>query len=77
MGKEIFSGKFYKESLTSMTISYGLNQLVTCGDGSVKISELSNLQDCIAVLNFDVYQSTPIALEFSDDSSFLTVMTSS
>ena len=75
MGQEIFHGKNFKDSLSSLDISIPLNKSVSCGDSFVKVQELSNLQDFTDVLTIDEGRTTPLRAIFSEDGQFLTVST--
>jgi WD repeat-containing protein 19 len=43
MGQELFHGKIFKDSFVSLDISSPLGKVASCGDNSIKIHEISNI----------------------------------
>jgi WD repeat-containing protein 19 len=77
IGQELFQSRNHKDNLTDIAISPALSKAATCGDGSVKVMELSDLKDVYAILNLEDDRGGLLGLEWSDDGGFLTVATKS
>eukprot|EP00842_Homolaphlyctis_polyrhiza_P006436 jgi/Hompol1/6794/HPOL_005093-RA len=75
LGTELFQSKSYKDCLNDVVISRVLNTAATCGDSSIKIHDLSNLQDVSSIITLENERGTLEKLQYSDDGQFLTVGT--
>ncbi|KAJ3330817.1 WD repeat-containing protein 19 [Blyttiomyces sp. JEL0837] len=77
IGQELFQAKNHKDSLNDLAISSILGKVATCGDGTVKVHELSDLKDVYAILNLEEDRGGLLGLEWTDDGGFLSVGTKS
>jgi hypothetical protein len=55
-----------------MVISQSLDQLLTCGDNSLKVHDMTDIKIIHEIVNFgDDFR--PLKLSLSDDAQFLTI----
>lgn len=76
VGQELFQVKNHKNILTGITISLAVGKAASCGDNTVKIHDLTNLQETSSVIT--LAQETGIdGVEWSADGQLMAVCTSS
>ncbi|KAI8831390.1 hypothetical protein BC829DRAFT_409646 [Chytridium lagenaria] len=77
IGQELFQTRNHKDTLCNIAVNPMISKAATCGDGSVKVHELTDLKDVYAILDLEDERGALEALDWTDDGGFLTVGTKS
>ncbi|XP_068448207.1 WD repeat-containing protein 19 [Clinocottus analis] len=75
IGHEIYQAHNHRDSLNSVAISPAINKAASCGDNSIKIHELSELNDISNVVQLDDETKGLDQLNWTDDGQLLAVST--
>ncbi|CAG5939375.1 unnamed protein product [Menidia menidia] len=75
IGGELYQAHNHKDSLNSVAISPALNKAATCGDNSIKIYELSDLNDISSIVQLDDETKGLDQMSWTDDGQLLAVST--
>lgn len=73
LGQELFQIRDQKDTLEAFVISTELGQVALCGHSSVKIHDLSDIKDVVAVITVDEEQGKLDSVDWTDDGQFLTI----
>uniref|UniRef100_A0A1B6EAI7 WD repeat-containing protein 19 n=1 Tax=Clastoptera arizonana TaxID=38151 RepID=A0A1B6EAI7_9HEMI len=73
VGQELFQAKNHRDALTDISISHSLGKVASCGDNTIKIHEMSSLQDTPNVISLDEEVER---LGYSEDGQLLATATS-
>ncbi|KAJ3203000.1 WD repeat-containing protein 19, partial [Dinochytrium kinnereticum] len=73
IGQELFQTRNHRDALCNIAVSQSVSKAATCGDGSVKVHELTDLKDVYAILDMEEERGALEALDWSEDGGFLTV----
>lgn len=74
VGQELFQIKNHKDSLTDISLSENIGKVATCGDSTVKIHSLQNLEETEKMIS--VTGETGInKVEWSTDGTMIAVVT--
>ncbi|XP_030765268.1 WD repeat-containing protein 19 [Sitophilus oryzae] len=74
VGQELFQTRNHKNLLTDIAVCESIGKAASCGDSSVKIHDLSNLQETSSVLNLP-QESGLERISWSSDGQLLAVIT--
>ncbi|XP_056265866.1 WD repeat-containing protein 19 isoform X2 [Pseudoliparis swirei] len=75
IGHELFQVHNHRDRLNSVAISSAINKAASCGDNSIKIHELSELNDIINVVQLDDETKGLDQLNWTEDGQLLAVST--
>uniref|UniRef100_A0A8C3GBG4 WD repeat-containing protein 19 n=1 Tax=Cyclopterus lumpus TaxID=8103 RepID=A0A8C3GBG4_CYCLU len=75
IGQELFQAHNHRDSLNSVAISPAINKAASCGDNSIKIHELSELNDISNVVQLDDETKGLDQLNWTDDGQLLAIST--
>ncbi|XP_037530887.1 WD repeat-containing protein 19 [Nematolebias whitei] len=75
IGFELHQGRNHKDSLNSVAISPALNKAASCGDNSIKVHELSDLNDISNIVQLDDETKGLDQMNWTDDGQLLAVST--
>lgn len=75
MGEEICQMRNHKDGLSHIAFSKATGKLATCGDGTIKIHDISDVQNIASMVQMDENLGAPESICWSQDGQFLTVST--